>query len=113
MKRSGSLKSIPEHIHQGLINNSLGYGHKESSERSIFAKYGLVEADGQFTMMYSHTPRHAINTFFAIAGVSDHLQAMFMGRRDISQNKSYQHLSIEEKKLSSALVNTGGATFFF
>ncbi|MDK2649160.1 hypothetical protein QO224_22870, partial [Vibrio vulnificus] len=46
-----------------------------------------------------------------IAGVSDHLQAMFMGRRDISQNKSYQHLSIEEKKLSSALVNTGGATF--
>ncbi|WP_282177344.1 hypothetical protein [Vibrio nereis] len=107
--RAGALKPVPQHLHYGLINKFLGYGQQGNRERSIFAKYGLKEEDGQYTMLYSHIPRHAINTFFAIAGVSDHLQAMFMGRTDVRQNKSYQHLAIEEKKQSSVLVDVTNA----
>lgn len=104
ISRSGSMKPVPEHIHHGLICKFLGYGDKSNRERSIFAKFNLIEEDGEYTVMYSHTPRHGKNTFYAIAGVSEHLQAMFMGRADIKQNEAYKHLAIEDKKLSTNLV---------
>ncbi len=63
--------------------------------------------------MYSHTPRHGINTFYAIADVSEHLQAMFMGRKDFTQNESYQHLAIADKAVSSSLVTVGNKDSFF
>lgn len=112
-KRSGAMKVVPEVIHRGVLNPFLGYGHRDNRTRSIFAKYNLIDENGEITMMYSHTPRHGINTFFAIAGVSDHLQAMFMGRKDFTQNEKYQHLAIEEKAVSSALVTVSNAESFF
>ncbi len=79
----------------------------ENRKRSVFAKYNLTNENGDIDMMYSHCPRHGINTFYALADVSDHLQAMFMGRNDINQNKSYQHLSFEDRAISTELVSFG------
>ena len=107
VSRSGAMKCVPQIIDKTTIAPFLGYGQKGNRGRSIFAKYGLTEEDGEFTLMYSHTPRHGINTFFAITGISEHLQAMFMGRRDFTQNEKYQHLAIQEKALSTALVASG------
>ncbi|HBP7715774.1 TPA: hypothetical protein L6J41_003658, partial [Escherichia coli] len=45
-----------------------------------------------------------INTFLAIAEISDHLQAMLMGRVDIMQNHHYQHLALAERRKSASLV---------
>ncbi|MBF4365300.1 hypothetical protein EAY40_24310, partial [Vibrio anguillarum] len=81
-------------------------------ERSVFAKYGLINENGEIDTMYSHSPRHGINTFYALADVSDHLQAMFMGRNDIKQNKNYQHLSFEDRAVSTELVSFGNAKQF-
>ncbi|WP_335924553.1 hypothetical protein [Shewanella indica] len=103
---TGTLKVVPQVITATVLKPFLGYGAKGRAI-SIFAKYNLTDENGEFTRMYSHTPRHGINTFYAIAGVSEHLQAMFMGRKDFSQNESYQHLAIEEKAISSALVTVG------
>ncbi|EHK4782641.1 hypothetical protein VPH80_000935 [Vibrio parahaemolyticus] len=113
MKRTGALKVVPEIIHLDIFSPFLGYGGKGNRERSIFAKYNLSDENGEIATMHSHTPRHGINTFFAIAGVSEHLQAMFMGRRDFTQNENYQHLAIKEKAVSSALVAVNNTESFF
>ncbi|WP_319784193.1 hypothetical protein [Oceanisphaera sp. IT1-181] len=62
-----------------------------SKRLSIFDKLGLTEEDGGRIEINPHVPRHNINTFLAMAGVTDHLQAMLMGRIDITQNQFYQH----------------------
>lgn len=78
----------PEPFDHSNIHAWLGGGYKR---QSFFEKLGLVEDDGGRISMGTHFPRHNINTFFAIAGVTDHLQAMLMGRMDVTQNAYYQH----------------------
>ncbi|ALF58906.1 hypothetical protein [Psychrobacter urativorans] len=89
----------PLDIH--VINNFLGSG----MNKSVFEKYGLKDNDSQISKISSHIPRHNINTFLAIAEISDHLQAMLMGRVDIEQNKHYQHLSIKQISQNASLTS--------
>ncbi|HFG1792218.1 TPA: hypothetical protein ACGF1Q_002476 [Vibrio cholerae] len=112
LSRQATLKVIPQVIDNGVINTFLGYGTVGNRQRSVFAKYNLTNENGDIDMMYSHCPRHGINTFYALADVSDHLQAMFMGRNDINQNKSYQHLSFEDRAISTELVSFGNTKQF-
>ena len=84
-----------------VINNFLGTGNNIS----VFEKYGLNDKDHKPSKISSHIPRHNINTFLAIAEISDHLQAMLMGRVDIEQNKHYQHLSIKQISQSASLTS--------
>lgn len=88
----------PLDIH--VINNFLGSG----KNKSVFEKYELNDKDNQPSKISSHIPRHNINTFLAIAEISDHLQAMLMGRVDIEQNKHYQHLSISQISQSASFT---------
>ncbi|ELB2049487.1 hypothetical protein QNZ80_004689 [Vibrio parahaemolyticus] len=73
---------------------------------SIFSLFGMTEDDGSEIRVAKHTPRHNINTFLAIAGVTDHLQAILMGRVDVTQNKHYQHgvESLEYRAAAMAMV---------
>ncbi|EGQ9827328.1 hypothetical protein NZX34_003054 [Vibrio parahaemolyticus] len=73
---------------------------------SIFSLFGLTEDDGSEIKIPKHTPRHNINTFLAIAGITDHLQAILMGRVDVTQNKHYQHgvESLEYRAAAMAMV---------
>lgn len=112
LTRQAALKVIPQVIDKDLISPFLGYGQIGNRKRSVFAKYNLINENGDIDMMYTHCPRHGINTFYALADVSDHLQAMFMGRSDIKQNKSYQHLSFEDRAVSTELVSFGNAKQF-
>ncbi|WP_394244917.1 hypothetical protein [Vibrio astriarenae] len=76
-----------------------------SDIKSVFEAYGLLEnEDGECSQIRSHLPRHNKNTFLAIAGISDHLQAIMMGRKNMEQNKHYHHLAIEEKAKASSVV---------
>ena len=84
-----------------VINNFLGTG----SNISVFEKYELNDKDNQPSKISSHIPRHNINTFLAISEISDHLQAMLMGRVDIEQNKHYQHLSIKQISQNASLTS--------
>ena len=85
-----------------VINNFLGTGRN----KSVFEKYGLKDSDNQTSKISSHIPRHNINTFLAIAEISDHLQAMLMGRVDVEQNKHYQHLSIKQISQNASLASS-------
>ncbi|WP_261904044.1 hypothetical protein [Vibrio fortis] len=112
-KRSGAMKVVPQIITGPILRPFLGYPKENNRGRSIFAKYNLTDENGEFTMMYSHTPRHGLNTFIAIAGIADHLQAMFMGRKDFTQNEHYQHLAITERAISTKLVTAGNTDSYF
>ncbi|WP_394126218.1 hypothetical protein [Vibrio hepatarius] len=78
-----------------------------SGGKSIFSSFGMTEDDGSEIRVPKHTPRHNINTFLAIAGVTDHLQAILMGRVDLTQNKHYQHgvESLEYRTSAMAMVS--------
>lgn len=84
-----------------VINSFLG----STNNISVFEKYGLNDKDNKPSKISSHIPRHNINTFLAIAEISDHLQAMLMGRVDIEQNKHYQHLNIKQISQSASLTS--------
>lgn len=107
LKRTMVFKANPTPLKNDPINKFLG---NVDGNNSIFSKYNLLEDNGVPTRLRTHIPRHNINTFLAIAEVSDHLQAMLMGRMDISQNHHYQHVALAERRkiasLSSLKINT-------
>lgn len=94
LSRSNRLQPAVQPIKLNHINRFIGSG----KGRSIFEKYGFTEVDGEPIQLTSHMPRHNINTFLALAGLTEHQQTIAMGRNDIQQNATYQHLSIEEKQ---------------
>ncbi|MDH0433917.1 hypothetical protein N7366_11725 [Aeromonas caviae] len=78
----------PEPLTHDVLQSLLGGNKKRIS---IFDKLNLTEDNGERIELNPHIPRHNINTFLAISGLTDHLQAMLMGRIDITQNQFYQH----------------------
>ncbi len=101
LKRSLELKATPLPLNNVGLNKFLG---NVDGHTSIFSKYRLLEDDGRPTQLRTHIPRHNINTFLAIAEISDHLQAMLMGRVDITQNQHYQHLALKERRKAASLT---------
>jgi len=67
-------------------------------QMSVFRQYDLKDENGEYSSLTTHVPRHNINTFLALTGLSEILQAMLMGRVDVTQNQHYQHLAILELK---------------
>ncbi len=101
LKRTLALLAIPIPFNNVLMNKFLG---NHAPDGSVFSKYQLLEDDGTPTRMRTHIPRHNINTFLAIAEVSGKLQAMLMGRVDITQNQHYQHLALAERRKAASLM---------
>ena len=88
----------PDVFHQTTIGTAFGGLKKQSSPHaSIFNRYDLKEEDGSNIHIMTHMPRHQLNTFLALADVAEHQQALIVGRRDIGQNRNYQHLSLKDK----------------
>ncbi|WP_180168103.1 hypothetical protein [Acinetobacter sp. YH12035] len=87
-----------------IINNFFGGRNGDTSNISAFVKYNLMENENEHSKLTSHIPRHNINTFLALAGLSDHIQAMLMGRVDIKQNAYYQHLALKQKIVSTSML---------
>ncbi|WP_210456048.1 hypothetical protein [Vibrio crassostreae] len=75
-----------------------------NNRKSLFDYFNLFEDDGSRIQLKKHVPRHNINTFLAIAGVTDHIQAILMGRVDITQNKHYQHQAQSQSYQTASLA---------
>lgn len=91
-----------------LLNSFFG----NSSKVSVFEKYHLLETTNQHSVISSHIPRHNINTFLALSGISEHLQAMLMGRVDIKQNQYYQHLALKQYRKATSLFEKNELVFY-
>ena len=100
--REFSFKSLVIPFNVMTINTFLGGTAK--SNKSVFQKYNLLETESEHSKLTSHIPRHNINTFLALSGLAEHLQAMLMGRVDIKQNQYYQHLALKQRKVAASLL---------
>lgn len=63
---------------------------------SIFESFGYTEDDGSPIELASHSLRHYLNTLAQMGGLSSAEIAIFSGRRDVKQNRHYDHMSSEE-----------------
>lgn len=100
LKRSFSNKTNVIPLNINIVNSFLG----NSTHISVFEKYNLLEDNEEHSKLTSHIPRHNINTFLALSGLAEHLQAMLMGRVDIKQNQYYQHLALKQRKVTASLL---------
>ncbi|OCA71944.1 hypothetical protein BBI01_07240 [Chryseobacterium artocarpi] len=89
------IKLLPSRTGIDQINVALG-SRSIDSQKSIFDRRGLTEADGSRIKISSHQFRHWKNTLYELAGMSNINQALALGRENISQNKVYQHPTFEE-----------------
>jgi len=87
------FKVFPERTQLKEINAALG---SIPGIESIFERRKLTEADGSKIVLTSHQPRHWRNTLYELAGMSNVQQALALGRQKLTQNKTYQHVTIEE-----------------
>lgn len=101
MQKQFSFKSLVIPFNVTTINDFLG---GTSQNKSVFQKYNLLETETEHSKLTSHIPRHNINTFLALSRLAEHLQAMLMGRVDITQNQHYQHLALKQRKVAASLL---------
>ena len=108
VKQALSNKTNIMPFHATIVNNFFGNGRNIS----IFQKYLLLENKDEYSRITTHIPRHNINTFLALSGISEHLQAMLMGRIDIKQNQYYQHLALKQRKVTASLLEKYELTLY-
>lgn len=95
LARGARVLSAVQPMKLGDLNAFIG---GNAANKSVFDVREYTEENGGRIEWKSHHPRHNLNTFLALAGVSEHLQAMIMGRMDITQNRYYQHLTENERQ---------------
>ncbi len=79
-------------VDYSVINNALG----KVGQESIFDRFGYTEDDGTPVEMRTHSLRHYLNMLAQIGGLSSAEIAIFSGRKDISQNRFYDHMTSDE-----------------
>lgn len=90
------------HLYPTAVSNAavlkfFGACSHTTDKVSIYNRYDFKEEDGSDIKIETHFPRHQLNTFLKLADVTEHQQALMMGRKDIEQNRAYQHLNLEDK----------------
>lgn len=63
---------------------------------SIFERFKLFEDDGSLLLLKSHGLRHYLNLLSQTGGLNDADIAIFSGRKDVRQNRFYDHRSSDE-----------------
>lgn len=75
---------------------------------SIFERFGYAEDDGSPIKLNSHSLRHYLNMLAQTGGLSSTEIALFSGRKDVRQNRAYDHMtSIEVQAPISQALRSG------
>lgn len=89
-KRLSTYACVIDYIPTDQISARLA-GTK--SKESVFSRFDLKEDDGVPVVLATHQVRHYLNTLAQSNGVSQMDTAMWSGRVDVHQNKTYDHTS--------------------
>jgi hypothetical protein len=91
-------------IDHGIITNPFG---GRDDRTSIFERFQYTEDDGSPIELRSHSLRHYLNMLAQTGGLSSAEIAIFSGRKDIKQNRAYDHETSDEVQapISQALKN--------
>ncbi|MFZ5655630.1 MAG: hypothetical protein ACOY37_00980 [Pseudomonadota bacterium] len=74
------------------VNRRLGSG----ASSSLFDLMGLTNSDGSRIKLTSHQLRHWLSTMAERAGMDDYTLAQWAGRAHVSDNRHYDHRTLEE-----------------
>lgn len=72
------------------------FGAPGKGLRSIFERFGFTEDDGSAISLRSHSLRHYLNMLAQTGGLSSTEIAIFSGRKDVKQNRAYDHMTSDE-----------------
>lgn len=86
------LESIT-HLH---VSIGLGGGN-EVGKTSVFSRAGISGPDGVPIRINTHKFRHYLNTLAMKGGLNDLDIAKWSGRKDVRQNRAYDHVSARDK----------------
>lgn len=68
----------------------------QGDRKSIFERFGYTEDDGSPIELQSHSLRHYLNMLAQTSGLSSVEIALFSGRKDVKQNRAYDHMTSDE-----------------
>lgn len=85
-----------ESVTHGIMSDGLG-GRVEYGVSSVFTRAGISGVDGAPVRINTHKFRHYLNTLAMQGGLSDLDVAKWSGRKDVRQNRSYDHVSARDK----------------
>lgn len=85
-----------ESVTHGNVNDGLG-GRVAHGVGSVFTRAGISCADGTPVRINTHKFRHYLNTLAMQGGLSDLDAAKWSGRKDVRQNRAYDHVSARDK----------------
>ena len=85
------------------------FGGYEGRE-SIFQRFGYFEDDGSPIELQSHSLRHYLNMLAQTGGLSSTEIALFSGRKDVRQNRAYDHMTSDEVQAPISQALKGGFT---
>lgn len=85
-----------ESVTHGVMNDGLG-GRVEYGASSVFTRAGISGVDGEPIRINTHKFRHYLNTLAMQGGLSDLDVAKWSGRKDVRQNRAYDHVSARDK----------------
>lgn len=89
------------------ITNPLG---ARKGRRSIFERFNYAEDHGSPIALRSHSLRHYLNMLAQVGGLSSMEIAIFSGRKDVSQNRAYDHMTSDEVQAPISLALKQGFT---
>lgn len=80
-------------VDYNVITNQFG---AREGRRSIFERFSYTEDDGSPIELKSHSLRHYLNMLAQTGGLSSTEIAIFSGRKDVQQNRAYDHMTSDE-----------------
>jgi hypothetical protein len=85
-----------ETISHGQVGNGLGAG-EQHGKSSVFSRLGITDANGNSFKINTHKFRHYLNTLAMHGGLDALDIAKWSGRKDVRQNRAYDHVSARDK----------------
>ncbi len=80
-------------VDYGVVTNHFG---AREERLSIFERFSYTEDDGSPIELKSHSLRHYLNMLAQTGGLSSTEIAIFSGRKDVKQNRFYDHMTSDE-----------------
>ena len=97
-----TLHNVPAVLSVNQFNNQLG---ANPGGVTIFSRHGKTQRDGSPMAITTHGFRHLLNTLAQSKHLSESLIAFWSGRKDVKQNKWYDH--VPQEAFIEAYLNLG------
>lgn len=94
-KRLSKNKEMSEFNVRVLKASSFIKDISRSNPHNIFSRHGFLGDKNKPLFVNTHMARHLLNTIAYLGGMTDFDIARWSGRKNISQNKNYNHVSQE------------------